>query len=206
MKRKIFLIFVLIFSATNIFAQDDNDRLYGDDDDDNNTTNIISVPKLYLGIGGGFYYRAGLFGGIAEYRVSPNMYLTTSAGLGGWGIKGAIGGRYIFNDTKGLGISSSYYLSAGGSTIDLQNTTSSVSNNITTIELQPAHAINLSLAYHIPIMQKHRLGFEIGYTYQINKNPYIVKSSIQPDEMNEITLKIMQPQGIGVGMFFVFGL
>ena len=171
----------------------------------------VDPPKIFIGVGTGINNFSGIIGPSAEFSIKNTASIFLGGGLGSWGFKYSVGGRYYFSYPRKSAVSISYSGAGGASkatvklnTLDMNGAT--VLKNVD-IKLKPVSVLNFSYLYFFRLGKKHRFNLEAGYgvnlsgknNFQVLSNDVITKSSYD-------VINFIQPGGIILAAGFTFGI
>lgn len=191
--QKIALTFLLTFSFSFSFAQS-------------------GYKTDYLGIGTGIN-SVGFIGLTYEHIFKDRFGVYTNLGLGGWGYKAGIGGRYYFRDAVSGGIAVNFSRALGANGIESELPVIQNGREVTrTIQYDanPVNVFNLSYVKFWRMGRNSRFNLEFGYSIPLNgksESNYTIKTpGVTLAESAKNALVLVQPGGIVIGLGFTFGL
>lgn len=169
---------------------------------------VIFPPKLSFGVGTGINHYPGLLGIVLETPVNEKITLLGSVGVGGWGWKLGVNGRYYFKDVfGGSAISLGLSRSTGGENVPLDLEVISGNTETVLMDLKPVHTINLAYVYAFNLKNKHKISLSFGVSRKLNNGEnYVIKSNSILSDNSETLMSIIQPGGITLGVDILFGV
>lgn len=217
----VWAIFLLLNSS--IFAQVKNQNFnYFPDTSPvaGKSTENTDYKKFFLGFAFGINSPSGFLGPNFEFLVVNGFTGTVSLGLSTWGYKGTFTGKYYLNYPRksafGVGISHCTGVSNFSQTITYTNSNGQQVSKEITMQLKPAHAINLSWLRYWRLGKHSRVHLELGYSLPIEGKSgrlVVLKSNeTDPfliDEFNKqyrSRIALFQPGGLIISSGFTFGL
>lgn len=189
---------VLILNPRSLFAQDDLST----------TPAAPSKTHLYFGLGMGIDAPAGMIGLTAEVPFAKKLSVDLSAGIGAWGWKYTGGLNYYFRQA-GLGssIGLAYSLATGAEEFEVSlPVVGNPDGEMVTLDMNPASSLNLMYAYSWQLGKKGKFSLFTGYAVSLSKEPYEVVSNHTLDEVSLLTMKMLKPGGIMLGLMFMLGI
>jgi hypothetical protein len=167
--------------------------------------------KVYLGIGTGVNYPAGLIGISLELQLTTDLTAYGALGMGSWGGKVGAGLRYYVDYPKSWAFGLGYSYATGIDDVDLTLENSYVYSGGSTgttavnFKLLPVSTINISVLkqWMIGKQKRNRIGLELGYAIPTATDRYQVAESLTSKGKNFMNL--MQPGGLLLGTTLSFG-
>ena len=201
MKRLLNLILLLIIPVL-LYSQDPG--IY---DQPETEQKQVIIPKIFLGPSLGINNICGMIGFLAEVNIVKNFSLAGGVGVGFWGYKASLAGRYYNHYPRGvyycLGISAA----SGYNDITYNLKVKPDSSMDVDMILHPAYNLNISIGYQFKIGKKNRLNLEIGYSLPLNNNLYEVKTpGVELTDESKQVMDLLTPGGLIIGMAFSFGI
>jgi hypothetical protein len=195
MKKKIIILLSACFMLATLKAQE------------------ASMPDkaTYLGFGSGLNNSCGLIGLNLEQFVAGRISVFGAAGIGSWGFKTAIGGRYYLDSKTGKAIGVSFSNASGltdfepGNVKILENGQEVDSKG--KFNLLPVQQINITWIRMWQAGKTNRIGIELGYSINLSGKDKVTGPDVPKltDESKE-AFNIVQPGGLIIGLTFNFGL
>lgn len=169
---------------------------------------IDYIPGGFIGTGTGINNFNGILGITAEALIFHNFTLGGAAGLGLWGYKFSIAGRYYLNYPKkvyfGLGYSSSN--GQEGIVMELETISPGGTSNVK-MNLNRAATLNLISGIQWRFGKRFRMGLEYGYAFPLQEQAWeVVSENVVLDETSEQVLDFLTPGGLIIGFGISFGI
>lgn len=147
----------------------------------------------------------GLIGLGLEVPVIDKLAIFADAGLGGWGSKIGVGVSYYFNTVrKGSGINLGYYTASGtrGNSVEITQ------DNNDTVDLlfERVGTINVSYSLNLKMGKKGKFAFVAGYAIAAGDKDSSYISSDDLDDLGNTIVNILHPDGVILGVKFMFGV
>ncbi len=198
--KKVFIAVILLFVALGLYCQEGSTT----------GTAPMQEPLVYkasLGIDGGLNYE-GLVALSAEVNIVKNICLNGAIGMGGWGAKYTIGGRFYSSYPKGIFYGVSYSHSTGLDSLAIKmDTDKPGGTQDVSLRLNPANNINLNLGYQWKLGNRFRFHLEMGYSIPLEKEPWdVLTQNITLSDASKISMNLMAPGGLMLGLGFSVGL
>jgi len=210
MKKLIYSILLLSIPALS-FAQDTG--IYDQPDKDQNDETEkkeMYIAKTYLGPSIGINNISGMIGFLAEVNIVKNVTLTGGLGMGAWGYKASLGGRYYRNYPKGIFYGLGISTATGGKEVEVDlNVEPDNRKETVKMDLDQVFNVNLSLGYQFRLGKRARFNFEVGYSVPLQDEPYKVSNSNSNFVLSSDGKKAMDfstPGGLILGIAFTFGI
>ncbi|MFN5663935.1 MAG: hypothetical protein ACK4XL_06950 [Bacteroidota bacterium] len=172
-----------------------------------------AVPEkiTYLGFGTGINNSCGLIGLNLEQFVAGRISVFGAAGIGSWGFKTAIGGRYYLDGKTGKAIGVSFSNASGltdfepGNVKILENGQEVDSKG--KFNLLPVQQINITWIRMWHVGKTNRMGIELGYSINISGKDNVTGADVPKltDESRD-NFNFLQPGGLIFGFSFNFGI
>jgi hypothetical protein len=168
----------------------------------------VIIPKTFLGPSVGINNISGVIGFLAEVNIVKNVSLTGGVGIGAWGYKASLGGRYYRNYPKGVFYGLGISTATGGKDQEIELTVEPNNEKQTvTMDLDQVYNVNLSIGYQFRIGKKARFNFEVGYSAALQNEPYEVTTpGVQLTKESRQVMDFMSPSGLIFGLAFTFGI
>ncbi|OGV49440.1 MAG: hypothetical protein A2017_00020 [Lentisphaerae bacterium GWF2_44_16] len=163
---------------------------------------------FYLGPGMGIDSPTGIIGLSVEAPIVKKFSAFGGAGIGFWGLKLAAGFNYYFKEAPlGSSVGVSYSFSTGDKNLELLMPVEPLSENeMITVNLLPAGSISLFYSHSWTLGKKGKFTLFTGYAVSLNKSPWEVVSNHTLDDISVMTLDLLKPGGIMLGMQFMLGI
>ena len=164
------------------------------------------IPKSYLGLSIGVNNISGAFGATFEVPIDAHYSGKIGLGLGGWGVKTAIAGKYYADYCTSWSFGAGYSTASGtkGAPLALTTTTNSTSQTIK-MNLERTHTIDFVAGKSWG--KKVRFGVELGYSLKVAGGTYAPQDkTIVLSTASTQVLNFLSPHGLIFGLGLSFGL
>ena len=173
------------------------------------TQNAEPSPSSYLGLGTGINNISGFAGLTFEQPFSPTFTGKLGLGIGAWGFKVGLAGKYYKNFPEswsfGAGYSTASGLKSGDLEVDLKTTRSGSNTEKVKMVLDRAHMLDLVIGKAWGDKVKFNLDF--GYSIPIAGGTYapVDKTVVLASESVQ-AMNLLSPSGLILGMGIAFRL
>jgi hypothetical protein len=170
------------------------------------------TSKLYFGIGTGLNNYLGLAGVTLEYRVADPITMYGAVGLGSWGSKISVGGRYYGNYPSKWAFGLGYSQASGIENLEMDLPADYVVGYSSTVKvpfkLKSAGTLNFSAMRYwmLGANSKNRFNIELGYAVPVATDPYEINGAYKLTAYGKAFMNTMQPGGLILGLGLSFGL
>ncbi len=188
------------------------------------TTRTNTIPKLYLGFGGGFNYQSGIIGLETEIPLGEKFAIDGAAGLGLGRFKASVGANYFFKTVAqgwsanagftytsnifGAGSEEDVPVSAGdllfedldGNPVNYAGTVNWTFNDVPSADL--------GLSYNGRLGNKSKFVLTFGYSFPF-KEAFEIKlddDNVRLESTTQTVFNIFSPGGFMLGYKFIFGV
>lgn len=194
---------IVLFACFYCFFADAQNQSY-----QNAQIDILPMPqKVYLQVGTGINHYHGIIGLGLEVPVKRNISILVSNGIGNWGGKLGLSGRYYLKDARGKGgFSMGISRASGLEDFEIELELIDGSTASVPMELNSTLAANFAYIYAVNFKDKNKLTFSIGYSLGLNDEPYTLSSAQEISETSESIMNILAPGGLTLGIDLAFGL
>lgn len=163
-----------------------------------------SIP-LYLGISTGLENPTGIIGVHAEAPITSKISIGSGVGMGIWGTKVALDGKYYFTDyTSGWALGAGLNYSTGTGNYEkrqLINTDKTIE-----VKLLPVTTAYGSVYKYWRLGRNHKFYLQSGYALRLNKKSYNVKETYTLTNDDKIQMKSLAPGGFMFALGFSFNI
>ncbi len=164
-------------------------------------------PSSYLGLSGGINNIAGFAGITFETPISENFSGKLGLGVGGWGVKTAIAGKYYKEYASSWSFGAGYSTASGFKDVPLGLTRAATPNTTETIKMTLNRAHMMDLVAGKSWGRKVKFGIELGYSIKVAGGTYTqTDKSIVLSDVSTKTMNILVPGGLILGMGLMFRL
>jgi hypothetical protein len=193
MRKTLILMALIVCSISSLFAQ-------------KVSRSARDIPKNYLGLSIGVNNISGAIGATVEVPINDNYSSKIGLGLGSWGVKTAIAGKYYTEYCTSWSFGAGYSTASGtkGALLTLITSTGSESQTIK-MDLERAHMIDLVAGKSWG--KKVRFGVELGYSVKVAGGTFATQDkTIVLSTLSTRTMKFLSPDGLIFGLGLSFGL
>jgi hypothetical protein len=194
MKKTLILMAVIAAFSTSLHAQKAKSK----------AQSTTTTPSSYIGLSTGINNIAGFAGLTFELPFTPNFSGKIGAGIGAWGVKLGLAGKYYANFPESWSFGAGYSTASGIKNVDLDLGNGSSTQKIK-MNLDRAH--NLDLVIGKAWGEKIKFNIEFGYAVRISGGTYepVNKSEILSADSKRV-LDVLSPDGLIFGMGIAFRL
>jgi hypothetical protein len=160
----------------------------------------------FIGTSTGINNLNGMLGFFADINVHKNFNLTGGVGMGAWGWKTSLAGRFYRNYPRGTYYSVGLSSASGLTGIELEMETTSSSTQNVKFDLYRVMNLNLSMGYQFMISPRFRFHLDFGYAVNLTETPYKMISTVSLTDESEAVMKMMVPGGVIFGLGFSLGI
>jgi hypothetical protein len=166
------------------------------------------IPGGFIGTGTGINNFNGILGLTAEALILRNITLAGAAGIGAWGYKFSIAGRYYLNYPKGVLFGLGYSSCTGLKNMEIElDTDVPGGNERVIVDLNRASTLNLTSGIQWRFGKRFRMGLEYGYAIPLQTLAWeLVTENVVLSDASEQALDITTPGGIIIGFGISFGI
>lgn len=204
MKKLISLTGLLAVLISTVVAQESNE-------------DKVPCRKTFLGIQTGINNHSGLLGIGVEQGILPQWSAGAGVGIGSWGTKFYVQGRYYFKPLCLIGsaLSLTYTRASGLVETPLKVETNYYGKVEAEIDGDPMN--NLALTYDrfwaLGKRKRSKLHLSVGYALRLNSTVYTFSDAIKaeypgiaPTKQDDRVIRNVAPGGIVIGLGYYFGL
>ncbi len=200
---KTLLALICIFQLTATQAQED----YVFNKKDPTSTDMLFCKKLFIGPSLGINNNAGFLGFNLEYGITEKVSLGAGFGLGLWGGKTFVEGKYYFNECyKKSAIGLAITRSAGIKELVFEDDAPNGGKQEVVLNALPQTNIAVLYYYYFRMGKKHRFHLSTGYSFETSTDKFRVVGPNQPSRALNNAMHILAPGGIIIGLGFTFGV
>jgi hypothetical protein len=160
--------------------------------------------KSYLGIGSGINNISSVLGVTYENPINSNFSIKLGAGIGSWGYKAGLSGKYYSSFPSSMAFGLGYSTATGGKGLEMEVELNNTLKQKELIDLSQAHMIDLTMCKSWG--EKVKFNIEFGYSIKISggeaklQNPLLELSDVYKTSFN-----LISPGGLifGLGLTFV---
>jgi hypothetical protein len=164
-------------------------------------------PRMYLGLGSGFNNISGFIGATFEAPFSQNFSGKIGLGLGGWGAKVGIAGKYYKQYASSWSFGAGYSTASGAEDLSVPLTRASSPNLSESMRMKLDRSHNIDLVAGKSWGKKVKFGLELGYSIPVAGGTYTqYDKSIVLSEVSTTTMDLLSPGGLIVGLGLMFRL
>lgn len=193
----LFVVFISLF-CTSVFAQDESVL-----------EDIDSFSKSGITFSTGINNVVGMLGVGAYFTIQDDLIFEAGAGLGSWGLVGALQLQYYLPASDNLYVRGAFKRSGGGRGLEIEMELSNLSREIVELNLYPVANAQITFGKSWSIQNSHRFFIEGGYSYFFgnHESKYrVVDSSQTLSNTSKDVLAVMIPGGLIFGLGFSIGL
>jgi len=189
------------------------------------TTSMNTIPKFYIGFGGGLNYQAGIIGLEAEIPLADKFAIDAAGGLGLGRFKASVGANYFFKSVaKGLSANAGFTYASNIFGAESANATQPIETSGLGFEDNDGNPVNFSgpimwefndvpsldigLAYNGRLGNKSKFVITFGYSLPF-KEAYVLDlgvDNVRLDSVSQTAIDIVAPGGFMLGYKFIFGV
>lgn len=203
--HKVKLLFIIILSvfANRSIGQED----YFDNEKKKKLKEELPVcPKVFLGPSFGINNNGGLFANNIEIGVDQHLSIGGGFGLGLWGLKGYVEGKYYFKECyKGWAVGLAVTRAGGLGEVIYEDSLGTFPQSVIMRTL-PQTNIALQGYRYFKLGRRHRFHICGGYSFETTARKFQVVGSNNPSYTLARTIEFMAPGGFIIGCGFSFGL
>ncbi len=202
-KVKLVFTIALIVFASRVTAQED----YVDIERKKRLREELPVcPKIFLGPSVGVNNNGGVFANNLEIGVDSHVSLGAGFGIGLWGFKGYIEGKYYFKECyKGWAIGLAVTRAGGLGEFVYQDSSGTFPQTVI-MRMLPQTNIALQGYRYFKMGRRHRFHICGGYSFETTTRKFQVIGPNQPSYTLGRTMDLIAPGGFIIGCGFSFGL
>ncbi len=201
--RKLLVLIVFVLANELCVAQED----YVNDEKKQKAKEQLPVcPRVFVGPSLGINNNGGAFANNVEVGVDSHISLGAGFGLGFWGLKGYIEGKYYFKECyKGWAVGLAVTRAGGLGEVIYEDSLGTFPQSVIMRTL-PQTNIALQGYRYFKLGRRHRFHICGGYSFETTLRKFVVVGSNNPSRTLAQTVNIMAPGGIIIGCGFSFGL
>jgi hypothetical protein len=164
-------------------------------------------PRMYLGLSGGFNNVSGLFGITLEAPFSENVSGKIGLGVGGWGTKVGVSGKYYKQYATSWSWGLGYSTASGIKDFPAPLSRAATPNTSETVRMKLDRSHNIDLVAGKSWGKKVRFGLELGYSIPVAGGTFMpFDKSIVLSEVSTKTMDLLSPGGLILGLGLMFRL
>jgi hypothetical protein len=201
MKKTLSILALIAFSTFSLSAQNKAAKI------SSKTDGTDETRHSYLGLTSGINNIGGMGGVTFETPISDNFSAKLGAGLGLWGLKFGLAGKYYKQYAKTWSFGAGYSTASGFTKIPLELRRQSNPN------VDEKMDVNFDRSHTVDFVagrmwgNKVLFGLELGYAIRVaGGTAYTVDKSIVLADDSANALKFLRPGGLIVGVNLIFRL
>jgi len=200
---KLLLTLSFFFTMLNLCAQED----YVNEEKKQKANQQLPVcPRVFIGPSVGINNNGGLFANNLEVGVDQHISLGAGFGIGLWGLKGYLEGKYYFKECyKGWALGLAVTRASGLGEVMYQDSSGAFPKTVT-MRLLPQTNVALQGYRYFKLGKRHRLHISGGYSFDTSRRKFVVLGPNQPGQTLRTTMDRLAPGGLIIGFGFSFGL
>jgi hypothetical protein len=171
------------------------------------TSNSTEKPRSYLGLAGGVNNISGLGGITFETPLSENVSAKLGLGIGGWGVKLGLAGKYYRAYATSWAFGAGYSTALGLKDFVAPLSLAANPNLQESVKLSYIQAHMVDLVAGKSWGKKVKFNLELGYSIKVAGGNYVLADKTQVlSDVSKTTLRILSPGGLIIGMGLMFRL
>lgn len=165
---------------------------------------VTFAQNNYAGLSSGINNITGVLGPFLELSVVEHLTIKTGVGVGAWGTKFGIGGKYYPSFPNSFSYGLGYSFASGGTNAEIEIETVDRQKVDAVYNLTPAHMLDITFGKSWG--EKFRFNIEFGYSIRLSGGEYDLQDkSVTPTPQFKSALDLMSPGGLIFGIGGAYG-
>jgi hypothetical protein len=164
-------------------------------------------PRMYLGLSGGVNNISGFAGVTFEAPFSENFSGKIGLGVGGWGTKVGVAGKYYKQYASSWSFGAGYSTASGIKDFPAPLSRAATPNTSETVRMKLDRSHNIDLVAGKSWGKKVKFGLELGYSIPVAGGTYSqYDKTIVLSDVSKKTMDLLSPSGLILGLGLTFRL